>query len=365
MQCVGSLRWCMIVVLVSMGILLSALFGWAQERSGGKISGRVIDDSTNAPIVSANVFIANTMLGTSTDTSGHFKIKNVPPGSHELVASCIGYAMVSDRIELLPGADTTVDIRLRPRFISLGAVEVTAPRPEAWRADLERFTRLLLGTTPEALQCRIINPEILSFSTDVHGNFHAQADSRLIVDNDALGYRLSLSLGEFRSESQWIFTDWKVIFEDLLSSRRVEQTVIEQRRDGVYYGSLRHFLVALVGGQLAKEGFIMYQSPNGARQQLDRVLELNEEDISKLRDLDRRTLRFTGFLVVEYDRTRIESFSGRIRAKVSVLSIEKDSVRVDSRGQILDPFSLGVRGDWTKEKLASQLPLEFHPISKR
>ncbi len=89
-----------------------------------------------------------------------------------------------------------------------------------------------------------------------------------------------------------------------------------------------------------------------------------EEDISKLTGWGRRTLRFNGFLVVEYDRTRVESFSGIVRAKVSVLSIEKDSVRVDSRGQVLDPFSLGVRGDWAKEKLSSQLPLEFHPISK-
>jgi hypothetical protein len=347
-----------------MWMLLACVPGWAQEKSGGKITGRVIDDSTNAPIVNANVFIANTMLGTSTDTSGHFEIKNVPAGAHELVASCIGYVMMSDRIELLAGVDGTVDMRLKPRFVSLGIVEVTAPRPEAWRKDLERFARLLLGTTPETLQCRIVNPEILSFSTDLHGNFLARADTRLIVDNDALGYRLNLSLGEFRSESQWTYTDWKVIFEDLLPLRD-QQAMLEQKRDEVYYGSLRHFLIALMNGRLAKEGFVMYQSRTGTTRRWDRMLELNEDDVSEPTGVGRRTLRFAGFLVVEYDRTRVEVFSGRTRAKASALSIEKDSVRIDSRGQILDPFALGVTGDWAKERLASQLPLEFHPKSKK
>jgi hypothetical protein len=120
-----------------------------------------------------------------------------------------------------------------------------------------------------------------------------------------------------------------------------------------------------VNRKVAREGFVMYQTPTGTRRRLDRVLELSEDDISRSSGLGSRILQFPGYLVVEYDRARVETFSGRMRVKVSALSLQKDSVRVDSRGQILDPFALGVQGDWAKEKLAAQLPLEFLPISKQ
>jgi hypothetical protein len=50
---------------------------------------------------------------------------------------------------------------------------------------------------------------------------------------------------------------------------------------------------------------------------------------------------------------------------LSILSLPKGSVLVDSHGQILNQLALRVSGDWAKEGLASELPLEFRPSSKR
>jgi hypothetical protein len=158
----------MVVMLCSAGI--------AQDTSRVKISGRVVDDSTSAPIVNANVFIANSMIGTSSDTSGHFVLKNVPAGFYELVASCVGYTMSTVKLQLTSGGDHQLEMRLVPKVLSVDVVEVTGRQPEAWKENLKTFGTLLLGSTSEASECRIVNPEVLDFSADPSGRFQARTD---------------------------------------------------------------------------------------------------------------------------------------------------------------------------------------------
>ena len=50
----------------------------------GKISGKVTDVSTGEPLVGANVMIAGTVFGASTDEVGDNFINNIPPGSYEV-----------------------------------------------------------------------------------------------------------------------------------------------------------------------------------------------------------------------------------------------------------------------------------------
>ena len=55
------------------------------------ISGFVRDDATGEPISYANVFLAETSLGSATNVDGYFVITNVPFGSYQLLASMIGF----------------------------------------------------------------------------------------------------------------------------------------------------------------------------------------------------------------------------------------------------------------------------------
>lgn len=355
-----------------------------QEIPKGKIYGRVIDDSTHAPIVNANVFIANSMIGTSSDTSGYFEIKNVPVGFHELVASCVGYFMSTIKIQLIAAGDEKVEMHLKPRDVRLGVVEVTAPQPEAWKENLKTFTKLLLGSTPEASECRIINPEVLDFSADPFGRFQARADKEVTIDNLALGYRLHLSLGTFSLEGRWLSSAWKVRYEEVQSLDPDVRSRWQKNRDEVYSGSLHHFFVALVSGDLADDGFNMYNSETLNRIRRDApLLEFKRRDIVRQSTLNEWVVRFHNFLVVTYDRKQIEMEPGqaypdwrgrfpdanprrrRTRPQISILALTKDSLLVDSRGQMLDHLALKVSGDWGKEGLARDLPLEFQPKSKR
>ena len=67
--------------------LLSTLFG----QTSGKISGKIIDASTETPMVGANIIIVQTQAGISADENGYFNLINVSPGKYSVKAMMIGY----------------------------------------------------------------------------------------------------------------------------------------------------------------------------------------------------------------------------------------------------------------------------------
>ncbi len=360
--------------------------GIAQDTSRLRITGRVIDDSTKAPVINANVFIANSMIGSSSDTSGSFVLRNVRAGFYELVASCVGYTMSTVKLQLASGADQQIELRLVPKELSVGVVEVTGLQPQAWRENLKTFEKLLLGSTDEASECRIINPEVLDFSTDPPGHFRARTDHEVTIENLATGYKLHMSLGAFTFDGRWLSSEYKIRYEELRPSDPDLRSKWATRRDNVYGGSLHHYFVALVNDELADEGFAMYDTESLGKVMGDYPLyELKRYDILKQSSPSEWTMRFRKYLVVTYDRKRIalegnqpvpeprrfREYSApatRIRSTrpmLSILSLPKGSVLVDSHGQILNQLALRVSGDWAKEGLANQLPLEFQPGSTR
>jgi len=58
------------------------------------ISGSVLDADTGKPLPHANVFLANTMKGSVTDTTGRFLIRGVPIRTFEIVVSRVGYELL-------------------------------------------------------------------------------------------------------------------------------------------------------------------------------------------------------------------------------------------------------------------------------
>ena len=64
-------------------------FGFAQ--TSGKISGKIIDSSSDSPLAGANVIIVQTQAGISADEDGYFNLINVSPGKYSVKAMMIGY----------------------------------------------------------------------------------------------------------------------------------------------------------------------------------------------------------------------------------------------------------------------------------
>lgn len=86
------------LLLVLVGVLLCLANLLAQTPTGFPISGLVLDADTGKPLPHANVFLANTMKGSVTDSTGRFIIRGVPVGAFEIVVSRIGYKVAKREI---------------------------------------------------------------------------------------------------------------------------------------------------------------------------------------------------------------------------------------------------------------------------
>lgn len=64
------------------------------------IHGVVLDASTGDPIVHANIFLADTPWGASSDSAGRFSLRRVPFGSYRIRYSVVGYRQLEYRLDL-------------------------------------------------------------------------------------------------------------------------------------------------------------------------------------------------------------------------------------------------------------------------
>ena len=102
-------------------LLCSVSALWAQSVS---FSGTVSEKKSGEPLIGANVYFNGTTLGTVTNKNGEFVIRNVKPGTYEVIVSCIGYHRVREEI-ILSGTKTKFDCSLEKSNSTLGEVVVT------------------------------------------------------------------------------------------------------------------------------------------------------------------------------------------------------------------------------------------------
>ena len=92
----------------------------------GRITGAVTDAASGAPIEAAQVRVAGTNLGTTTNAQGRFTLPAVPAGTVTLVVRRIGYAEgTRANVAVAAGATATADVALTQATRTLNEVVVT------------------------------------------------------------------------------------------------------------------------------------------------------------------------------------------------------------------------------------------------
>lgn len=82
------------------------------------ISGMVTEIERDIPLVSANVIVMRSNLRATTNTSGQYSIRDVPPGQIVLKTSYVGYRTLSDTLTVSSSdSSITLDFRLHPEAI--------------------------------------------------------------------------------------------------------------------------------------------------------------------------------------------------------------------------------------------------------
>lgn len=133
-----------------------------QKKKGtdASIIGHILDKTTGEHIPYINVYLKGTTIGTTTDASGHYFLKDLPEGSFTLEAKFIGYKTEQKQVTILKGKTIEVNFELEEDNISLNEVVVSANRNETERRmaptlvsvlDTKTFTRTNAATLSQGL----------------------------------------------------------------------------------------------------------------------------------------------------------------------------------------------------------------------
>ncbi len=352
----------------------------AQPNAPTILTGTVVDAETGESLVGANVFIAASMMGTTTDSNGRYRLERVPTGAHRLYVSMLGFEPDFRDILLRSSQVYTFDFKLKPTVIEIGEVVVEAERDEKWQQRLEKFTSMFIGETPNAMETTIVNPEVLDFEVK-RGTFKAMASEPLIIENQALGYRIQYFLKDFKQEARRTQYDGEPLFEEMEPASSEEALRWKQNRKIAFMGSFRHFLLALLKGRTERQGFKTYSRPgmqamrgdtfSGSSGMSNQRFPVEPASLLKPgKTPSEKLLDFDGYTEIIYmGETEDPSYyewSGQTSKRgssyqTSWIILEKGPALVDYKGDILDPYSVTFSGYLAFERVANEVPKEFRP----
>ena len=103
------------------------------KKSDANIIGHVLDKKTSEHLPYITIALKGTTIGTVTDATGHYFLKNLPEGNFMMEVSSVGYKTVTRSVTLKKGKTLEENFELEEDAIALDGVVVSANRSETTR----------------------------------------------------------------------------------------------------------------------------------------------------------------------------------------------------------------------------------------
>jgi hypothetical protein len=239
-------------------LLVWLSFPCCSQDQNWQITGTVYGETGKTlPLVS--VYINNTSIGTSTDNAGNFRI-NVPARYKkvELVASFVGYKPEVKHLQATHGRTANVVFKLDLNN-TIREVVIKGKHDRHWHRKWRVFQNGLLGDSPFARQCSILNRESITLGLDeATGRVTAISSEPVLIENMALGYKVAFHMSKFESDGKKTFLSGYKFFESWLADDPEKQRKQIRNRDIAFRDSFRNFLVSLSKNNLEASGIEMF-----------------------------------------------------------------------------------------------------------
>ena len=265
------------LLLLLMMVIYTSL---SAQRS---LKGKVTTSDTHKPVALANVYLSNTAVGTITGENGEFVIESFPEGRFDLVVSFIGYETFTTTVQSakLP---SFLEIVIKPKVDVLQEVIVSPYEKNGWEKWGRTFTDYFIGTSANAADCKLLNAEVLKFRHNKKTNtLSAFADETLVIENNALGYRLKYDLTkfEYHFSTGLLYYQGYPFFEDMEAKSKRLNRKWHARRDDCYYGSVMHFMRSFYRNTLSQEHFEVRRLIRISAAEKKRVRGIFQEQVAK------------------------------------------------------------------------------------
>ena len=359
--------------MLSICILLLTGFKTSAQNNFS-IAGRVTDEK-GAPLKSATVFISGSQRITVCDEQGDFRFDHLDAGNYKLNVTMIGYLPFSHHFPVQTNFPE-LNIKLKINQTHLKQVNIGGKDRSAQYLTL--FFKELLGSTINADSCKILNPEVINFSTR-DKNLYADADELLIIDNKRLGYRIKYLLKSFRHLQHTINTayDGDAVFEELPGTDSQKQEWAKNRSE-TYTGSMMQFFRSVFTNTALQEGFITNFIAGVDVRNTNYLATFDIPHDGPFVFLSNRQYRA---LFVEYNPKKAIKMLSKSTGTADGIAIEhlkftvkpphyeskifttQKGASVDAAGNVPTGYftTFLILGDWIKKRVGDQLPFEYQP----
>ncbi len=369
-------------------------------------------------LVGAGVYVSGSRFATSTNDDGNYSL-SLLPGSYEIGVKMIGFKTKIVKV-VIDNQSQKLDFKLSEEITNLAAVTIRSGPANPKYINL--FTELFIGATANAKLCKILNPEIIVFDYDkVRSKLSATTTDFLIIENDALGYKIKFIVDSFIYDEEKKTVSYKgsSYFEELVGTPNQQKKWNFSRLEA-YKGSSRHFFSSLYKGKLKEEGFIVSKiihKPNADRPAdsiiksnikrllLNKQTEAGLVEIAKgdslnywmkqknkpayfkeliaqqilvdtlvhhsknqLKMMKTRDQLYVAYTKVSEDVLYTETLDPIFRkvlklpkSQVSMFSLIKNEAFFNSSGVLADPQSVYFSGYWGWKNVADLLPSDYLP----
>jgi hypothetical protein len=373
------------------------------------LKGIVVDEKNN-PVPNASVFLSNTSVGTKAGDDGNF-VLTIPAGKYDLVVSSVGYQTYTQTITggQLPGFLT---VQLKLKAPELETVFIEPFEKNGWEKWGLFFTQNFIGTSANALDCRIKNKEAVRFRySKASKQLVAIAMEPLVIENKAMGYTITLQLEGFSYDfnTRYLLYTGYALFNEMQGSRNRMRNWKKAREDA-YSGSQMHFMRSVYLNRIREEGFEVrrlrkikneekqrvkdiyasrsQRTPGGvlivaklspdSTGYYERILEQDDyfdvigkdllpgDSIAYAINSTTAGLEFEDYLLITYKKSPAPAEFTRQFPKAGssmtshITLINHVGVQVESNGNYYNPADLLSSGYWAwSEKMSMMLPFDF------
>jgi hypothetical protein len=334
------------------------------------VTGTVINAETNQPLQGASVFAQNSTLGTTSDAEGNFRL-GLPQGGYDLIITFSGMEAESQRVSASePHNNLVFKLKQKDNEMQEVAVVATTEVKDGYAKYGEFFMNEFIGQTTNSDQTIISNPDILKFYFSRKRNrLKIMAAEPLQIENKALGYKITYSLDSFTHEYDShvsLYTGYP-LFTEMETSDFTQMQKWQEARKEAYSGSLLHFMRALYGKDLKKEGFeIQFLINNKAQAVAVKnpyvSLQFQKDDSLNLA----KFIPVQSNLGVIYTKEKpsasyTSTYPGEPKDfQFSLLTLKRgEPIMIEQNGYYYDQTDASISGYWEWQKVADMLPFNY------
>lgn len=402
----------------SLLILISLIIAGTLCSAQNYILTGVVKDKRGEVLPGAGVYVSGYKIAVSSDNNGAYKL-TLKPGNYDILVQLIGYKALNKNV-VIADKDVKLDLILEESITQLAEVTIKPDPNRAYYIAL--FKDFFIGTTPNAAQCKLMNPNVLIIDYDQdNALLTVKSNQFLVIENKALGYRIKYLVNnfEYSRKTNIIYYEGYPTYEDLKGSKRKKEAW-DKMRLTAYLGSPQHFFKSLFLKKANESGFIinkLQSLPNHDRPK-DSLINANLKRLiktqtftgnihltindslnywNKKKNLPKeisvlskapvlqdtlahlttesaiKEINFTDKLYVVYTKEPEDpTFTGRLGFsisrppdyfgyQVSTITLQQAPVYFYENGGIYNPRSMLFSGYWAWEKIADSVPMDYLP----